>query len=286
MITCDPDYSVLTEKVSNLQGALLGRGASDGELQKFLRVETGQLAWEIAQSLGPLSKEAAGDKLDKDLRKVFTVKPQYSIFEDTDRQGYSSTADFTWLTAGKNFLIGINDEDDLRGASQDEALELYKSARGLAARGLAYVPLGTRGKQKVMRVNRVLVTAARLSSIKKSVADRFGQMKASFARTTAEYAPAKRIPAWVARSIATVIFTGKSILNDQSAAGVASGYIEFGSRAPGVVSNDRVQVKIQGAIVRRTEVIKAKFEKVLNGYAYDWNTGQVFRSRENDYIEN
>lgn len=276
------DFSVLTEKISNLQGALLGRGASDGQLQMFLRAEAGQTAWDIAQALGPGSLGAATERLDKDMAGVFTVKPRYSIFEDPERQGYSSTADFTWLTAGPGYLQGINDEDDQRGASGEDALALYKSARGLASRGPAQEKLGQRGKQAIMRINRALISSAAWNSVRRSVREKFGQMKASFARPAAELIPSKRIPEWIRKQFGAVVANGKSIFVDQSRQSPAAGFVEIGSRAPGVVNNEKVNAKIKGAIRGRVAITKKKLENVLNGFAYDWNTGRVFRSPSDD----
>jgi hypothetical protein len=270
------DLQGLSRLVSRLSGALFSNG-EDGDLHRVLKVEGGQLAWDISERLGPASKEKAEDKAERDVKRFLTDRPVFSnLGED---QQYSSMADFTWLEAGPGFLVGINDEDNQVGAGTGDAAKFFRGSQKAGSRGKAYIDLGKRGKQHVYRLNRTRVSRSALRSVVKTIKDKFGTLRASFAFTAAQLLPQKRVPVWISRHFATNA-NGRSVFDLSGLSHPTEPFLEFGSTAPGVESNPEVVKAIHEATENRKVVMEAKMNKVLDGYAYDYNTGAVFNRRE------
>lgn len=279
MITrSDIDYDVrgLSQLVSSLGGALFGING-DGDLHRVLRTEGGQLAWDISERLGPASKEEGDEKAEQSVKRFLTVNPKYSNLEEG--QQYSGVSDFTWLEAGPNFLLGINDEDNQVNASGSDALVYLRGSQRAGSRGKAYVELGTRGKQYIQRLNRTRVSQSAFRSVLRSIQEKFGALRASFAFTAAQLIPGKRVPMWISRHFGTRA-NGRAVFNEAGLSHPTEPFLEFGSTSPGVESNPDINEAIHASLELRKKVIEAKTKKVLAGYAYDWNTGRVFNRRE------
>jgi len=270
------DLRGLTRLVSALEGALFANG-EDGDLQRVLKTETGHLAGDISDSLGPKSKEAADEKADRDVRRFLSDRPKYSNLEEG--QQYSSTADFTWLEAGPNFLVGINDEDNQLQASSDDALSFFRTGQKTGNRGKAYVDIGQRGKQHLYRLNRTRVSASAKRSVVRSIRDKIGTLRASFALAASLLVPSRRFPQWVSRHLANQA-NGRGILNQAGLSNPTEPFLEFGSTSPGVESNEEIVESIRGQVQKRKRILESKLEKVLRGYVYDANTGAVFRRQD------
>jgi hypothetical protein len=279
------DFSQLTKNVSGLTGALLGRGAQPGDLQKVLTTELGQLAGRCGDAVGPKTQAKAMKAIDRDIKSQLTILPRYSNL-DEDQQ-YSSTADFTWLSAGPNFLLGINDEDNQPGMSGADALKVLRAGQKSIPRGNAYQALGQRGKQYVLRLNRVRVSAASMNYVRATLREKTGQLRAAFYRVAVKYVPTKHVPDWIARKFSVVEANGKSS-DRESGMGTPEAFIEFTVRAPGVASNVNITAKISGAVQKTNYIVREKLAKILRGYKYDWETGKVFRSStdDNDFGQN
>lgn len=263
----------LEKKLSELVGILIGRGVAKGDVQRALEVEAGQCAWRIAQQLGPSSSATATRRLNSEMSRYVTSRPTWSNLDEN--QKYSSTSDFTWLYAGPRFVAGINDEDDQTDLSVSDAVKLYSDARKLPSRGNAWITLGKRGKQAILRVNRIHLKQATLSGVRLVIASKFGQSKATFVRTAMRYLR-RSFPAWVTRQVPTVIENGKAIL-DESQLRSSIPSITFGSRAPGVESNPKMVKAIQNGVKQSEKTLAAKVRKMFAGQTYNWNTGQVFK---------
>lgn len=264
------DISVLSYKVSELVGILVGRG-EDGDISRALTVEAGQCAWRIANTIGPRKKESGEQAVARDVKKYVTTYPTY-----TNVKPESSYAGFAWLSAGPEYLVGIGNDDNISDATVSGVIERYYQERKKPLRGLATVRLGKRGKQAILRVNRVRANPGAYAGAVKSIQSRVGQSKASWARTAVELLPNKRVPAWVLNQIAQVVSNGKSILDTKGMDFPTSPELEFGSRAKGVESNPFMRSRIQQAISVTEKALQSKLNKVVAGQAYNWNTGQVF----------
>lgn len=275
MVTAEYDMTGLSRFVSELSGAVFGNG-QDGDIHRILKTESGQLAWDISQALGPGSKDEGDTKAMRDVKGFLTTLPAYSNLDE--EQQYSHYGDFTWLQAGPAFLVGINDEDNQPTASGEDALIYLRAGQKQGSRGKAYIDLGTRGRQHIKRLNRTRVSSSAFRYVARSIQDKVGTLRASFAFAAAQLIPGKRIPAWISRHFATKA-NGRAIFNDAGLNG-ENPFLEFGSSAPGVESNSKITEAIAGQIEKRKRILQAKIKKVLRGYAYDWNTGRVFHRNE------
>jgi len=285
MMTADIDLAGLNGFLQGLATVLHGTGqAGEGDLQRLMKTEAGQMAWDYSEALGPKTKADATDSIEKSINEQMSDKPRYSNL-DQDQQ-YSSTNEFTWLAAGPNFLVGINNEDNRTDLSPGAAYDLFRQAQKAGARGNAWLEVGQRGHQHVLRLNRIRITAAAKKSILRFIRDNLvGELRASFASTAEKLLPGKRIPDWVRDKIFQVDQKGKSIFNLSALNNATNPYIEFGSHAKGVQSNPIIVEKLAAATESRKYKIAEKIKKILAGHAYDWNTGRVFRPQARDLEE-
>ena len=290
MITAEYDVRRLTNLLSTMKGFLLGNGATPGECQDLLRVQAGLLAWEISKQVGPATLPEGRKKVERDMRNVFfPLKPSVAA-PFADKQGNQS--DFLWLFAYKkgdaSFLVGA-DTDDVLGNSGDMRAAFYKE--GNRRRGPAWQDLGERiistpglrarfkpwrNRQHALKLNRVVVTPQAYNNFKKTIMDKLGQLRASFAATTVALGLQKRVPAWVEKQIGPVKANGKSIFNGSAMNHPTNPSIEFGSRAIGVVSNPVVVEAIHSAVGRRMAALRAGMKKIVDGAVYNFNTGQIY----------
>ena len=269
------DLTGLNRALGDLLRALPGNAA------QVLKIETGQLAWDISEALGPKTKREPKPRVEKDVGVILNATDRPSNLSPT--QQFSKYPAFTWLQAGPAWLLGINDQDDMRDASTAQVQNTFFDLRGIPYEK-TYQELGMRGVegfQHIRRLNRKLVTRQNFQAVVNQLMNRVGESRASFARTAAELAPQKRIPSWVKALILKVTRNGKSIFNPAGLANAEKPTVDFGSTAPGVESNPSMVAKIQRAINKRRAIMADKFEKLARGYVYNWNTGQVFRAPAN-----
>jgi hypothetical protein len=276
------DMSNLQEKISGMMGALLGRGAGGGDGHNLLRTETGQLAGRIGDAVGPKTQAAAAKRIDRDIGSFLVATPKYSNLDEEQQE--SSRGDFTWLAAGPNFLLGINDEDNRPDAGGFEALAMFRAGQKSGDRGARSEYLGQRGGmfsgQRVSRVNRTRVSASALLFVRQFVMQRSGELRAAFYRVAKLYVPSKRVPGWVESKIDQVIAAGKSSVAEGGMA-TPEAFIEFAVRAAGVDSNPKIVTAIQSGMRQSAYIAAGKLKKILQGYKYEWATGRVFRQKTN-----
>jgi hypothetical protein len=209
--------------------------------------------------------------------------PVYTNFDEN--QSFSKKSDWEWLSAGPVFLLGI-DQDDLQiGLSGSDALAVLRyEQKSLPQnvrlpRGQTYLDIGMRGRQRVMKLNRIKITPAAFSGMVRAISKRVGILKASFAWSAQKLLRhVKAPPKWVLPNMANQA-QGRAIFNDAGLDDQTSPWIEFGSRAPGVTSNPYISGKIHNSIERRKHIMLATMNKIVSGYTYDWNTGRVFKPK-------
>jgi len=275
MITADVDIRGFSRLVEGLQNALIGTG-QDGDLFQVVKSEARQLAWEMSRQMGPTSRATGERKIGRDVGRVFAPGPD-PAFEVSKRGGEQG---ITWLIASKKnaVLVGVKNEDAARPDMGLEFMERILRASQSAGnpRGDRRTTLGSRGRQKVVLINRVIVTRDRYSTLKLRLMERVGRLRASFA-STAEHLGLATVPSWISRHFSAVRSEGVAIFRYRMEESAATA-IEFGSRSPGVVSNPNLAERLRGAVERRKPMMLNKIQKILAGYRYDWNTGGVFKS--------
>jgi len=270
-LTCQYDTSELTRRVSMLSGMLLGNGATEGEMQKLLKRETGQLHARMGDAAGPTTQKKGMDKLDKEIKSHLTVlsteTPQFEASKKYD--------DFFWLYASPGALVGIAGHDYQMDASGEASLAMLRASQREVPRGPAWKTIGQRGVQKIVQLDRVKISTSAMAYVRNALKDRVGQLRASFYVVAKEYAPLKRIPAWIAHSFGTVEGEGKS-QHHEDGMGTPVASIESRVTSPGVISNGGLTRKFQGAITKSRFVLQSKLEKIGRGAKYLFESGQVY----------
>ena len=115
--TLEIDTRGLTKFVHDLSSALVGTGqGGSGALGQMLKTEAGQLAWQIGDSLGPSKKEGLKKEINSDLSKFLWTGPEPRSGRKGLNINEQSAAfpEIKWLYAGRNYLVGIANDDDHR----------------------------------------------------------------------------------------------------------------------------------------------------------------------------
>lgn len=258
------------------RGLGLYGGASQSQLVEFVRNEAGHLALAIARAVGPADLPSARAKADRQIKGQLTAEdwmdPNVSFNEHSDLPA------FKWLSAGPNFLTGIDDKDDLRGVDGEYVYKQFRSNQAAGPRGNKYVKLGKRGHQTIQRLNRLLSSVPVFNLVRRNLQNRFGILKASFSACANLLGVTGRMPGWVTKHYGKA-GEDKSILHEEGLAEPGSPWLEFGSFAAGVVENQHIQEKIQGALKFREKILNDKFQKLMEGYVYNFNTGQIYKPK-------
>lgn len=263
---------------NGLISALVGTG-QDGDLAAVCKSEVRTLSMELAHKVGYKSKESGRKAIEKDVRKVIAPGPEV-VFEASKRKSAIYETGITWLYAGPAYLVGVRDEDIQLEMSLDAMKTALNTARAASfPRGKGWSLLSKRGKQHVMMRNRILTTRARFDALVNSVAGRAGILKSKFA-FAAHKLGQLRIPSWIATHFGNVEQNGSAIFRFVGSGDTFA--IEFGARAPGVLSNEHIQSGIQSALHTRRHKLHEKTAKVLQGHIYDWNTGRVFKRNKGE----
>jgi hypothetical protein len=291
------DISKLTTQISGLNGALIGTGATDGDLQNLLRVETGQLHADIAKSLGPKTKAAADARVLKDVKGVFfPIFPEVNLFGGAQR---GSSADFQWLFASKKgpgWLLGADSEDVMPGLDAGSMAEIYARAnhkRGAAWRDMgeqSHVTMDAKGKlrqhyksartgQHAIKMNRIVVKKSPFDALVKTIQNKSGELRAAFYAVARHYAPKVVVPSWLKSKLETVLAKGKASHHDTLTPDNPQAFIESTFKAPGLVSNPKIHSVIQGAMDHRAKIVFKKLKNIISGYKYNFETGQTFKAK-------
>ena len=274
-ISIETDFTGLTRALDELSACV---GADSKEM---LRVEAGQLAWRIAQGIGPASASTARKTVEKNVKRILTVKPARENLKGI-KQG---SGDVQWLYSGPSFIAGMARSDNRLDASSPEAVKLYYAAKQAGRdRQNAWSAVGTRGHQSVQINNRIRVAKQVFAQVVKGIQANIGQAKASFAFATAQTTH-KRIAGWISKHFPTQA-NGKAIFSTSGLANGNQPYVEIGSRARGVVSNPKMVRAIQSGLKQSTVIIAGKVKKLLNDYAYDFNNGRVFKPKAHGFDRN
>ena len=273
------DTGGLTMFMKNMADMFYSRGADETIIQKFVEVETGQLAAQISDNLGPKSFQRAKAGAESNVSSF--LNPQDSKFRSfsTDRQKNSRYNGFEWLFAGPNFLLGIKKEDNQVGS---DGIQLMRKGQSNGARGKSYVRIGThltpKGKhQAIIWLNRARVSKSSFASTKQYIFDRIGEAKASFASTALKLLSRKSFPGYVSNKIEQVESKDKVIYDASSIGSSTNPEITFGASAPGMLSNQSMVSAIDSAILTREAKSEKKLEQLIKGAAYNLNTGQVYK---------
>jgi len=271
-IKIETDLTGLNQAMSELAAV------TKKDFGELTRIEAGQMAWRIAQKIGPTSASDGNNKIEKDIKSRLTIKP----VKENIKGEHQGSGDVKWLYAGSSFVAGIPSQNDQKKASAAEAMKIYYAEKKKAPQN-AWSSVGKRGNQNVVISNRIRISKSAFNQVFKAIKANVGQAKASFA-FTASKTTAKRIPSWISRHLGSEA-NGKALFTDRTQNSLQP-FIEFGSRAKGVESNRRMVAAINGGVASTVAILKNKVEKLFNGYAYDFKTGAVFRPKSETFDRN
>lgn len=265
MLTATVDTSVLNARLLELQDALVASGGN-GDLSQVVADEARLLAWEIARQVGPRSVSSGTKKITRDVKRAYAAEnPKF--LEGKKRDGEK----FDWVVATSEALVGFAKSDVRTGDSSSTLTE--QMAADLKQHQGGNIRLGKRGKQQVIRRNKVLISKPSLTGLIKLRSQRIGRLKASFAYTAAQLGQ-QRIPRWVSvhfdslRSEGVAIYQGDKLRDPQSP------QIVFGSGAYAVGKH---ATTVAGAVITRAEKMAAKIQDIIHGYSQDWMAGRKIR---------
>ncbi len=252
-----------------LINGLVGTG-QDGDLVAGVLIpEVRQLSAECGAAVGAKTLAKAERRANADIRERFMAGPE-TAFPIAQRGGGNG---MTWLYAGPDFLVGARNENVRLDLTADQMRGLMKTTPPFT--GNSWLRIGKRGKQNVMMMNRLVVKRGERKRLLEIITNRLGLIKAKLSTASHELGY-KNVPAWIARHYSAVKADGTGIFNfDRAAADDVA--ITFGGKAPGLETNHFITGKLKGVVEHRKQVILAKTEKLLAGYAYNWNTGAVFK---------
>jgi hypothetical protein len=257
---------------SQLLGVLIGSGQG-GDARRFIATEAGQLAWDISKQLGPRTVADGKRKIENSARQVF-FPITVPVFGGVKRGGN----DMQWLFASSkmDYLVGAASEDVQANLQGKEMQDAFRRAN--RQRGPRWAELGKRGKQRLMQIQRIIVSPGALKGLITDTSKLVGTLRASFAYTASLLVPSKPIPQWISKHFGSAA-NGRAIYRASDLGNATNPSLTFGSSAKGVQSNPYIVDKIARAVERRKYILRDKIKKVVKGYTYDWNTGQVFRSQ-------
>lgn len=261
------DLSGLNGQFQAYQDALIGAG-QDGDLQLIVKDEGRLLAWDISKALGPRKKSRGEAKVYQDAKRTYAPGPLVA-FPQSKRQGAGGDAGLTWLYAGPTFLVGVEHEN-LQPNLSDTAMRQEQAANNQRTKGKAWLAIGRRGKQAVMKWNRVIVTRGAFNSFVRSKNERVGRMRATFAYA-AHMLGQSRIPGWIARHFQKVAADGRAIYNPEKLQNKVAPALQFGSGAPGIENFTEL---IENSVERRSQMLAAKIGAIIAGYSADWKSGR------------
>lgn len=171
----------------------LGMKASDVTKQ-----QAGLLLRDIVNHSGPVNLAKSQKQAVEFSKNVFNqVRPAQFAFK-RPQQG---TGEMRWLAAGPQFLLGTDAANFQPEMSVEQAANIYFEKTKANKFGPSYVRAGRRGKQHVMKLNRIVIRRGTLRSLQKIITEGFGKLKASFAVGWDELGVKGRLPAWVKRHI-------------------------------------------------------------------------------------
>lgn len=157
-----------------------------------LRKQAGLLIRDLVNSSAPRNLARAKKLAEREVKQVFRAAPP-QVFVG-DKRGHGR---MVWLYAHPRALTGVATEDFQTGIGPDEMKEAFYLQK--FKRGIAWRESGTRGKQHVLWLNRIVVR--RMAAFIKKLRDRFGLLKASWAVGWDVLNVAGRLPDWVRKHV-------------------------------------------------------------------------------------
>lgn len=212
---------------------------------------------EISDAEPPKSLARAKDRANKQVSRAFYKKPSDTFLNGSTKQGHGDTA---WLYAGgkgdSNFVVGIDRNNLQAKETLKDVLDVLKTRQ----RGAAWETRTNERGTHVKIVKKPMLTKTMFNKAVKWVQDRFGRLKASWAKSAAENGCGFEVPAFVQRHVHDAKGRGVVQLDQNNA--VKS--LTFISSADGVQSEASWKA-IRGGIHGRAKKMAVDVKNILNG---------------------
>jgi hypothetical protein len=215
------------------------------------------LAKDISDAEPPKNLSRAKDRANKQIARAFYKQPPNRFPNDSKQQG---SGDVAWLYAGgkgiTNYVVGIDRDKLKEKTSLKEVLDVLKSKQ----RGAKWESRTNERGTHVKIVKKPMITRTMFNTAAKHVQNRFGRLKASFAKAAAECGCGFDVPDFVQKHVRNAKGRGAVQLGESNA--VKS--LIFISSADGVQSEASWKA-IRGGIHGRANKMAKDLKNILSG---------------------
>jgi hypothetical protein len=263
---------------------LVGAGGN-GDLQTIVKNVGADLAMTISNSLGPKSKQKGESYIRRDAKSVFMDRPSQVIQEP--KRGLK---DMIWFMATPKNVLGVEKQNwqmsigvggmqtVMRTTRKSFRVGVSSSVSRVGARPFA-TKLGTRGRQSVRRVERIVVQRGNVGDYVEAISkNRVGRLRATFAYT-ASMLGKTRISPWIKDKFASVSSDGAAIFDQSKLNDNVAPSLSFGGSAPGLIEN--FEGMVLEAIDRAADQLYQVTSAIIHGYAKDYESGRKITSKAN-----
>jgi hypothetical protein len=213
--------------------------------------QAGLLMADLGKNLPPRDPDATKAKIEQGVTRKFAILST-STADNTFVAGGGGKAghgDVLWIGSTANSLFGIAKEADKTQATPEDLRKLYYATTSSGKQRA-----GQRGKQRVYISQRVTTKESTRTKLIKIIQDRDGLLRASFCVGFNEVGAKQRLPAFVAKHVASGKVKG-SFINGLGLPGKAEFTII--SNADGV-GDEKCTYFLQGALNRRGEAMMTR----------------------------
>lgn len=261
MVTAAIDTNLMRDKLNQLSDALNGAGQG-GDASRMIENETRSFLRRQIMLTPPKSKQQGEKAIERDLMKIFT--PVNEEFLNMVGSQFGVSGIDTWITG----------QDDKKTHLQWSRLD--PSGSGMA--GFHQANRNSRGRTRNLKrsgqswYSPYVVTKGDFADYLKKVLSHVGRRKAGWAVSL------KQVHGTVAGWIIDHVDNGTArgdVVNQLNVKHHPS--ITMRNYAPGIADDRRI---FQDNVRMTARAIAKKMQLIIQGYAYDWNTGKVIRPKE------
>lgn len=160
--------------------------------EDIVRTQVGLLIRELADGAAPRNRAALEKSIEGDLGGVYAPMPRQKYLLPVRHQAGHG---FRWLMVTKQVITGVKDQNYHPDDSVEDLKKLYHRTRQIGIiKGKKYVRIGTRGKQAVQELNRIVVRRGVYNDFKTWLKGRVGILGGSWAVAWDHLQPKGRAP--------------------------------------------------------------------------------------------
>lgn len=253
------DTTRLNQVLLDLQEAL-GTAGQPADLSDIVRDETRRLAEAIVRITPPKSRKLGMDRIEKDLKSIFSEADIETIDEIGSEHGLTNID--TWIGKKEKIHLKWGRIDPTGARIKENHRESMKTGRVLGR--------VLKEKEGIWRAKYIIPRGMR-SPYVKQVQKHVGRWKATWAKVAVDLG--SKVVSWIGDHIAG---NPKAISDTKGLMDGSFPKVTFGSRAPGV---RRQEALIKDALRIRQEAIRKRIKIILSGYAKDVWHGVRAQSR-------